>query len=97
MGTRRKKRPEFELPAILIETISNYLGPTLTNGLTSDQAQALMTEASACAAKVGQIINLEEEPEVTCAGFTDAQPAQSAEPNGGEPPSGAEDVQTRPA
>lgn len=89
MGQRRKKRPEFELPAILIETISNYLGPTETNKLTSAQAQALMAAASSCAYRVGQIISLEHP--------LDFLGDEEQEPNGDDTPSGAEDVHARPA
>jgi hypothetical protein len=67
MGSKRK-RAEFELPSVLIEAISGYLGPAAVNRLTTEQAHALMTEATACAARVGEILNLkeshdEEEPE----------------------------------
>jgi hypothetical protein len=56
MGTRKKKRPEFELPAALIETIQDYLGPAVVNKLSSDQATELMSEATSCAAGVGRVL-----------------------------------------
>lgn len=56
MGTRKKKRPEFELPALLIEAIQDYLGPAEVNKLTSDQAMELMSSATSCASEVGKIL-----------------------------------------
>ncbi len=64
MGTRKKKRPEFELPAVLIEAIQEYLGPAAVNKLTSDQATELMSAANSCAGEVGLIIaGPEDRPE----------------------------------
>ncbi len=62
MGTRKKKRPEFELPAIIIEAISDYLGPTAVNKLRPDQATHLMNVAGYCAGKVGEILETDEPP-----------------------------------
>lgn len=56
MGTRKKKRPEFELPAILIEAVQDYLGPAVVNKLTSEQAKDLMAVANECAAEVGAVL-----------------------------------------
>jgi hypothetical protein len=62
MGTRKKKRPEFELPPVIIEAIQEYLGPAEVNKLTSDQASELMTIASSTAAEVGRVIEGETPP-----------------------------------
>ena len=62
MGTRKKKRPEFELPAILIEAIQGYLQPAGVNKLTSDQATEHMTAATDCAAMVGRILEGDTPP-----------------------------------
>lgn len=56
MGTRKKKRPEFELPAVIIEAIQEYLGPAAVNKLTSDQAMELMSTATSCASEVGRVL-----------------------------------------
>lgn len=56
MGTRKKKRPEFELPSVLIEAIQEYLGPTEVNKLTSAQATELMKIANDAAGLVGIVI-----------------------------------------
>ena len=74
MGTRKKKRPEFELPNVLIEAIQEYLGPTAVNNLRNDQAVHLMSVANYCAGKVGEILESDEPPTLPMSEHPDHQP-----------------------
>lgn len=56
MGTRKKKRIEFDLPSLLIETVTRYLGPTRTDQLSTEQAGRIVDICSDCAAGLGRII-----------------------------------------
>lgn len=57
MGTRRKKRPALDLPALLNESIQGYLGPRAVNKLSNDQAAKLMHAISDFSMEVGNILD----------------------------------------
>lgn len=59
---RKKKRPEFELPTILVSAVQEYLGPTDVNKLRPDQAAEIMSICSYAASKVGEAITRPEIP-----------------------------------
>lgn len=56
MGKRRKKRPEFELPAILIAVVQDYFGQRQVNKLTSLQANAIARICHEAAGGIGKIV-----------------------------------------
>lgn len=56
MGTRRKKRPEFELGPLLINQVQEYLGTRVINKLTSDQAAGIARLCNECASTIGVVI-----------------------------------------
>jgi hypothetical protein len=59
MGKPRKKYPEFELPPLLANAITEYLGPAQMVKLHADQRKAIMALAAKTAGELGDILILE--------------------------------------
>lgn len=62
MGTRAKKRPEFELPAVLIKAIEEYFGQRAINKLSSAQATKIADICNDTAGAIGQIFEDSKQP-----------------------------------
>jgi hypothetical protein len=56
MGTRKKKRPEWELPVIFTTAVQEYLGPTTVNVLTAEQSRDIMETCVNAASEIGKIL-----------------------------------------
>lgn len=59
---RKKKRPEFELPAVLIAATQEYLGTGTVNKLSADQASRLMAVMNYAASQVGFVLEQPDAP-----------------------------------
>lgn len=59
---RKKKRPEFELPPILVDAVQEYLGTSVVNGLRPDQASEIMALCNYTAGKIGEALVRPEIP-----------------------------------
>ncbi len=62
MGTRKKKRPEFELPPILVDAVQEYLGPGATNKLTANQAVEIVEICTRTAGEIGHAVAGDDTP-----------------------------------
>lgn len=56
MGAPRKIEPLFDLPPKLIETVQEYIGPTRSAALTTEQKRELVGIANDAAAKLDHVL-----------------------------------------
>lgn len=56
----KKKRPEFELPPVLVASVQNYYSQAAINRLSSEQAADIMEACLAAANVIGAIVEASE-------------------------------------